>query len=904
MSQNTSKKAAENIVNQNIETDICNPLFEDTIFHIFGINGLDVKQLWELAPRYCSCKGSMSGIDVADTGENDDVRQQYICVSQGHSTQGVIVTCFPNDNAHLHIELPWHGSFGDVELAFAFLKAIRNIFPECEIYYNDTYDSGQFAIEQENIDVIDAKQVRNMMELVQMPKKEHIVEIEGVNHHYCIPSQEDYPDMTLEELTEMALADFIRLQWAYTGYENAGNATVTNPDGEEYAMCLLTNTNNTFVPVCLHIGISNKEGKVKDVPTADFIRVAQNNPHFNMVDKSQFILDKMSDEEWENLYDSINGFEIDNEKPACDGYIRMEVSLEVFNEYLSGKNNHIDIPIQQHNYLNILENIDGNLILDCDDMPEMFYGCHFWNKGKFPYKISENLKYITLLNQGRELNLGITGHRESVRERCDFLSDNTVKPNSNGDACLWNVRFHVEVSSYGGVSADEETGDERERNFFLLRWNPAISMTLDGYSKCFENDWQNRVFDWSIYEWQAAHKGDVFFMIREGQDESAGIVFRGVFESEPYVDEDWRGTANQRHYCLFVISDQPSPVVGKPHINMEQLEISLPEINWRKGHSGEKITKEQAGVLWQLWDGNGSDASEHSEKTIGNDDNEFDAEQGHGSHLQCIDDDVDYVIGSFMNIIGHSKNLLGAPEVTLKNEGVEYDSQLILLSSDENQDITLRSILEARSDGNELISIFPYVVNNERTPMTLKKIDEFSNGIEAVLTCEYDGSEFRFFDVDYPLHKKEYILDRTYLFALSALAYDVEKVPDNEMFFNIEPEIVEKMHEYDPSVVKRDEKGNALPMKMSMDVFVACLQHDGKHPDDAEFWSQVQSKVRKTFIINREFYRMVVKIYHDEDEKNVINIPLVAKTSFFENKPNKSTSLRGYLWLQGRMMEG
>ena len=227
----------------------------------------------------------------------------------------------------------------------------------------------------------------------------------------------------------------------------------------------------------------------------------------------------------------------------------------------------------------------------------------------------------------------------------------------------------------------------------------------------------------------------------------------------------------------------------------------------------------------------------------------------------------------------------------------------MMLSTDESQDLTVRSIIEVKDNGNELRCFFPYVVNEQSVPMTLKKIDEFSNGIEAVLTCEYNGNEFRFFDIDYPLHKEEYVIGEEYNFALSAIAYHAEQVPESEMSFEIDPETVEKMHEADPSVVDRDEDGNALPMKMSMEMFVACLQHDGKHPDDAEFWSSAQSRVRKATLLKHDFFRMEITIYHDEYEEHVLTIPFAAKTSFFEVKPTKGTSIRGYLWLQGRQIE-
>lgn len=304
----------------------------------------------------------------------------------------------------------------------------------------------------------------------------------------------------------------------------------------------------------------------------------------------------------EDFYESIDDLELDDNEPNEDNSLALEVSLEQFNKILSKEETWIDVDILQNTYQNILENIDGNLVLCCDEMPTSFYGCHFWNNGEFPYVIKQSLKYITLLNQGRELNLQIVGHEESVKERCDFDTDKSIKSNPNGEACIWTVRFNVEVYTYGGIPTKDR--EEIEPNFHLLRWNPAISsMTKDIYHNGLEQNWDGSVSDWSIYEWEEAHKGDYFFMLREGEDECAGIIFRGIFESEPYTDEDWKGTAQQRHYCLFTITDQPSAVDGEPHITMEQLEEVIPEIDWRKGHSGEKITKEQAQKLFKLWDG-------------------------------------------------------------------------------------------------------------------------------------------------------------------------------------------------------------------------------------------------------------------------------------------------------------
>ena len=444
--------------------------------------------------------------------------------------------------------------------------------------------------------------------------------------------------------------------------------------------------------------------------------------------------------------------------PNENNSLFLEIPQKEFEELQNDTKHFIDVTIDQDSYPFFLENIDGNLILNCKKMPKAFFSCYFWNKGVFPYMVKESLEYITVQNKDKKLDLVITGNTPTVLGRYDFLDDNSLRINPKGDACVWNIRF--DVKKYDSMGKEQNFSDNA-----------------------------------------------------------------GEFEEE---------------------------------------------------------------------------ASARRKKVPGKHGDEFDPEQGHGSHLQCVDDNVEELVNDFFNAVRTSKSFIGGADVTAKNNGTEYDAQILLLSLDETKDITFRSILEAQEDGNELRACFPYVVNNDGVPMTLKKIYEFANGMEAVLCCDYnDETEFRFFDMDYPLHKNEYKIGETYNFALSAIAYDAEKVPDSDMSFEIDPETVEKMHEADPSIVNRDSDGNALPMKMSMEIFVACLQHDDRYPDDAEFWSPVKSRVRKATILNRDFYRMDISVHHDEEDENLI-IPLVAKTSFFEKKPSKGDAVRGYLWLQGR----
>ena len=59
-----------------------------------------------------------------------------------------------------------------------------------------------------------------------------------------------------------------------------------------------------------------------------------------------------------------------------------------------------------------------------------------------------------------------------------------------------------------------------------MRWNPSISSFAEKeYEKCL-SDMEHGMFrlNWSIYDWEEARRGDMFYMMRVG-DDKAGIGF-------------------------------------------------------------------------------------------------------------------------------------------------------------------------------------------------------------------------------------------------------------------------------------------------------------------------------------------------------------------------------------------
>lgn len=73
--------------------------------------------------------------------------------------------------------------------------------------------------------------------------------------------------------------------------------------------------------------------------------------------------------------------------------------------------------------------------------------------------------------------------------------------------------------------------DDYQRTFFLF-WNPAISsIKTTDITYYLQNP--TLPFNWSIWDWREARKGDKFYLVRCGEDKR-GIVMSGILESAPY----------------------------------------------------------------------------------------------------------------------------------------------------------------------------------------------------------------------------------------------------------------------------------------------------------------------------------------------------------------------------------
>ena len=262
--------------------------------------------------------------------------------------------------------------------------------------------------------------------------------------------------------------------------------------------------------------------------------------------------------------------EVDTER----GILTLEVGSEVIDKVRTGEITHLIAEIDEDNQNFILESIDGNLALVIDEMPTTYQGCHLYNNGEFPYAIKDELDCILLKSVEEECFTRIISVDTKPGIRFNFQDDGkSIEEDPNGDSCIWEVAFEV-------VPLPEKPKK------YLMRWDPSISSFKEkDYEECVANMVHGmfRVY-WSINEWEEARRGDIFIMMRVG-DDKAGIVFWGQFVTDPYPGEDWAGSTKRRMYVDMVCMNPVEPG-EKPCFSLEKLQNAIPEFEWAKGHSG------------------------------------------------------------------------------------------------------------------------------------------------------------------------------------------------------------------------------------------------------------------------------------------------------------------------------
>lgn len=268
--------------------------------------------------------------------------------------------------------------------------------------------------------------------------------------------------------------------------------------------------------------------------------------------------------------------------------ITLEVDSDVIDKVRTGEITHIALQINEDNQNLLLHNIDGNLVLVVDETPSTFHGCYLYNNGEFPYAIKGSLNFLVLSAGEDDCLTRIIDVETTPGTRFNYQGEGKpIVEDANGDSCIWEVAFEV-------VSVPEEP------KTYLMRWNPSISsFTEKDFEECVANMVHGMFrMNWSINEWEEARRGDMFYMMRVG-DEKAGIVFTGQFISDPYPSEDWAGSNKRRMYVDMIVTNSVEPG-ATPRVSLDKLKREIPIFEWSKGHSGTLLPEVVVTILEEL----------------------------------------------------------------------------------------------------------------------------------------------------------------------------------------------------------------------------------------------------------------------------------------------------------------
>ena len=443
---------------------------------------------------------------------------------------------------------------------------------------------------------------------------------------------------------------------------------------------------------------------------------------------------------------------------------------------------------------------------------------------------------------------------------------------------------------------------ENFRKTFVMRWNTDISnYKLSEFEDAMEEFFDEEFYyDWSIWDYQKAHIGDRFYMIRTGEGKN-GVVMHGTLISSPYPDEDWSGKGRKVYYIRMSLTNMIHPERTPLLLTTEELTKAIPDFNWKEGHSGEILNDTQSAKLEDVW----ADYIERthatsSEEVVEGNFNDFykekgwkkpECDKGHGDHIDTIMDPEEFLAKHLPNI--DKWTFFDTAHTQITHE--EYDDEegdLLVVKTGGDMGMVALLLNNQVSKRIDFVCTYPF---HKGIPhkLKIKKVAEWDSQVEAVVYAETEEMPIAFYATDYYTNKDKYVPGAELDIELAASGY---KVVEGEEKTVLDTETSAKMRQDMGIEPEYDENGNILPMELYNNELVAYLPHNEEFPDDAEFASTVKS-VEQMPLFGIDFFKAVISICHKPEE---MYVPLYFKKEFLP-ETKSGTLLRGFLWMQGKI---
>ena len=234
----------------------------------------------------------------------NDETDSFTIMMLNESTQGVNVKHLVSKD--ILIELPWLASQMDVKLCYAYLNAIKKVYRGARIL-----DEEEKGVKLTGAEVKEQWQQRrqNMDDIIN---RGEIHAVAGAVRDFYLNSEKYIGRDEATNKVDDAFADFIAVQWTNLEAEKVIEEKRHITEDEELSSIrVVDNTMDVFIGACQYVGMM-KGNTCKMVKFEDFCKLMKDQKEFHLLDAAQALLDRMDDDEWNELFDKAEGIAKNN----------------------------------------------------------------------------------------------------------------------------------------------------------------------------------------------------------------------------------------------------------------------------------------------------------------------------------------------------------------------------------------------------------------------------------------------------------------------------------------------------------------------------------------------------------------------------------------------------------------
>lgn len=131
------------------------------------------------------------------------------------------------------------------------------------------------------------------------------------------------------------------------------------------------------------------------------------------------------------------------------------VEPQFIDAVLDGTAKNYFLLLDEDNYQEVIEHIDGNIVLVSDDLTEDFSGCYMWNNGHFPFMLRTRLKHLMFSDGKRTCPVYIKYIKTKVHQRISFDENDESVEDPNGNFCIWKIDYHFTLTEPAPLPDEE-----------------------------------------------------------------------------------------------------------------------------------------------------------------------------------------------------------------------------------------------------------------------------------------------------------------------------------------------------------------------------------------------------------------------------------------------------------------